>query len=643
MVDARGATTNYAYTDARGLLTGISYQKPTGSTTVPDTPSVSFEYDNTGNRKKMTDGLGTIDYAYTEFSQLKTETRIFNQTHAPSGTNAINNFPLTYEYTLSGQLKFIKDPYNDQIDYAHDRAGRLTAVTGSAFGGRTSYAHTPQYRAWGGLESLTYGNGTKMTLTFNNRLQADTFKLTDTNLQTVMDKSYEYYADGKLRKLDDKTLYGAYDLFDRMIKYDQMGRPKEGKSSAEARGTTITDAEQQKQQLPYRQSYSFNGFGNMTTRNNRHWGIETWYNQNNNLSYSYENNKITNTGWQYDADGRATDAVESNSYISSIYDAKGQLVKITSDNERETNRFYDGGGREGKRTSKNYVENGQGGGSWVDEPKKYYIRSSVLGGEVVSETDASGRKAKTYVRAAGATLAWQTVYYHPTTQAESEYVNFEHFDASGLSYRSTANDGTTIYGEGAEGSPAELDPMGSNVGLYTPYIELIQPIEPEYPSLQPLNMDMPVYVDGQRVTATLDGMEIPIGMVLGMMQNGSAIPAALAPYQHLPGFQFNSNGLGIFTVQILRQVGWHVNPDQSVSRVYSRNTFDTFVVSYGSWNISPNPQSPTPGTNSTPDTERVPSPASDCDSHEKFLLRSDVLEAVCKLKTKVDLTISLSV
>ncbi len=314
-----------------------------------------------------------------------------------------------------------------------------------------------------------------------------------------------------------------------------------------------TYAQQQKSQLPYRQSYKFNGFGNLTERNNLHWGVENWGNQANNLSYTYENNKITNSGWQYDADGRATQAVESNNYTQSTFDVKGQMTNMITDGTSKRNRFYDGNGREAKRTGEDWVEDEQGeNGSWVAEPTKYFIRSSVLGNEVVSETDALGRKAKTYVRAAGATLAWQTVAYNLTTQAETEYVNFEHWDVSGLSYRSTANDGTQITGEGAEGSPAELDPLGSNVGLYTPYWELIQPPppEPEYPTLQPMNTDMPMMVNGQQVTCTLDGFAIGCEQAQSMRQNGVAIQA---PSQMVAGIWSNSQqryvGLAIWNPQ----------------------------------------------------------------------------------------------
>ncbi len=62
--------------------------------------------------------------------------------------------------------------------------------------------------------------------------------------------------------------------------------------------------------------------------------------------------------------------------------------------------------------------------------------------------------------------------------------------------------------------------------------------------------DAPQYVNGQRVNCNLDGMEIGCSQAYHMLDVGSAIPAALAPFQNLPGFSFESRGLGIFTAYI---------------------------------------------------------------------------------------------
>ena len=62
-------------------------------------------------------------------------------------------------------------------------------------------------------------------------------------------------------------------------------------------------------------------------------------------------------------------------------------------------------------------------------------------------------------------------------------------------------------GDGGEGSPAELDPLGSNVGTSTPYFEpLVYNPGPEYPMLLSYFDDAPNYVNGQQQTCSLDGL-----------------------------------------------------------------------------------------------------------------------------------------
>jgi YD repeat-containing protein len=97
--DARGAVTTYSYTDPRGLLTGITHAL-SGS----DTLSVTYSYDAAGNRSSMTTGTGaggSVTYHYDTLSRLTSEGRQFP---GLSGT-----YTLSYDYTLSGQLKSVTD------------------------------------------------------------------------------------------------------------------------------------------------------------------------------------------------------------------------------------------------------------------------------------------------------------------------------------------------------------------------------------------------------------------------------------------------------------------------------------------------------------------------------------------------------
>jgi hypothetical protein len=120
-----------------------------------------------------------------------------------------------------------------------------------------------------------------------------------------------------------------------------------------------------------------------------------------------------------------------------------------------------------------------------------------LGNQTVSEVWSSGERQKTYVTAGGAKLATQF----------GNTVIFNHTDASGASIRATNADGSLYNEYSTDDSPAELDPMGGNMGTSTPYIEIIQPL-PDPENWNYLYNESPMYVNGQKVRFTLDGISI---------------------------------------------------------------------------------------------------------------------------------------
>lgn len=544
---------------------------------------VDLTYDALGNRTSMTDPMGNVQYAYDSLSQMTAETRQFNDTLADAPLSN-NRFKLEYEYQLSGGLKSLKDPYGEQINYGYDKTGRLSSVAGAAsYGGVTTYANNPQYRAWGGLKHLEYGNGIKADMTFDNGLRPITYNLQKTGDNPAMTKSYEYYSDGGLKYVEDEL----NPIFDRLNTYDHVGRIKEGKSGLEARGGTVTTG--QDTQLPYRQSYQFNAFGNMTQRNNLHWGKDFWQGWSNNLTYTYENDRITNANWQHDADGRVTVSSAPDRYRYQYYDARGLLIGsfgVEDFGETNIESFYGGDGREIKRKRKVFTYNSlmqtPPYGTWIDQGNEYYIRSTVLGGQIVSEAGATGKKTKTNVFAAGAKIAVQSEYTYQSTTTES--VNFEHMDASGMSQRSSLSNGTPLVGAGSyDGAPAETDPMGGNMGMETPYIEEPPPPPdptPDFPFLQIFG-DSPMYVNGQQVTCILDGMSIGCGIAMSMMEHGSALPAALAHLQGQPGFNFQSHGLGIFSATIPTGFYWADGGQPITANI----TF-SFSFAIGTWGVT---------------------------------------------------------
>ncbi|MGD9631094.1 MAG: discoidin domain-containing protein [Pyrinomonadaceae bacterium] len=436
-------------------------------TAPPVETSTSFSYDDLGNRVSMTDEYGGIEYEYNALSQLTAETREFNVS-MPSAPLPNNKFKIQYQYSL-GTLKSYTDPFGQQINYGRDEMGRATAITGSSFGGVTTYAQDAERRAWGGLKAVTYTGGTDLALTYNDRMKVASMGLQKADTSYLMNKTYEYYKDGKIKFLDD-----AVDArFDRLNTYDHRGLISEALSGGEARGETVDEADRQTS-LPYRQTYAFNAFGQMTASTNMHWGVTSWNGVSFDQETDYENNRIQKTGWEFDNDGRNTKAITDGSEtILTAFDAAGRLIQRSTSNGL-TRTYYDGNGKKMTSTS-------------TFEAQKYLIRSSLLGGRVVSEVWPNGKKYRSYVKGLGNQTAVQTAYASESASL-NESVLFEYSDVLGMSYRTTDKNATAVaYGDGGEGSPIETDPLGGSVGTSTPYIEIAAPWapEPEYPELLP--------------------------------------------------------------------------------------------------------------------------------------------------------------
>jgi YD repeat-containing protein len=194
----------------------------------------------------------------------------------------------------------------------------------------------------------------------------------------------------------------------------------------------------------------------MLSRDKKHWtgtgGIE--YPAVN----SYINNR--NTVWSYDAAGNLlqTGRIPSISYQ---YDAAGRMTHSVSDLTVDITQTYDGDRQVLKRYEVDTIYE-DGGSSHTETNTLYQLRSSALGGKVLTEVGAQGQKARTYVYADGALLAWQTVMY-ANGGMTAQLAVWEHRDPSNASYRTSQQ--TSADPE----TWAELDSFGSNAGLENPY------------------------------------------------------------------------------------------------------------------------------------------------------------------------------
>jgi YD repeat-containing protein len=383
--DSRGATTTYTY-NGRGLPTNISYSAPSGIA-VPS--ATTIEYDAAGNRSSMTDSRGTVWYDYDQLSRLKHEKRYFSA--LPNAPVLSHKYTITYDYNLAGNLTSITDPFGDSFSYTRNAQGQLKTVSGSPYAGWTSYVTNVNYRAWGAPKGVSYGGGGgSSTIGFNLRMQPTSFA------GGGMRENYSYYADGRLQTLTDLNDTAGNNppvtlrFLSRSFNYDHVGRVTNGFGSGGGG-----------QGVPFTQTYSYDAFGNMTGRTGSYYNYQTQASPTKTDTSTYVNNRRTNWGYNLEGQVTSTPLTSTDSPRTMAYDAAGRLVSSVETGPFNTTTYtpaYDGDDQvvyESSITSPGTSES------------SYIVRSSVLGGEVLTRLDQSGNKKITYVPAEGLLFATQ--------------------------------------------------------------------------------------------------------------------------------------------------------------------------------------------------------------------------------------------
>lgn len=354
----------------------------------------------------MTDGLGSASYGYDTMSRLTSESRTFT---------GIGTFGFSYDYNLGNELTSITNQWGAQVGYVYDKIGRPTSVSGSGYAGVTSYVNSLTYRTFG-LKQINYNNGRTLSLQYDNRMRP-----TRWDIPGVMgwNYAYTYFNENTGRVTFADNLYD--DTLDRSYDYDNVGRLIEARTASEARGHLIGQGGTQ--DGPYAHSYRYDEMGNMWYRVG--WGgwfnpwLEQWPN--------YTNNRLTTNPWNgatmtYDAAGNLT----NDGYQSYTYDATGQQTYASGTGLTQS---YDGNGLRVKK-----VESGV---------TTYYLRSTVLGGQVISEINSSGVFQRGYAYLGSQMLAIQ----------QNNAVSWVHQDPLTKSQRVTNSSGTVT-------STIDLDPWG---------------------------------------------------------------------------------------------------------------------------------------------------------------------------------------
>jgi YD repeat-containing protein len=403
VTDPRGVVATNSY-NGRHLLTGVSYDPQNSG--VPGLTAISFEYDAAGNKTSITDGTGYTAFGYNQLS------RITSESHYLSDLTATYN--LSYSYNLTGELASITDPSNAQVSYNYDSTGRLASMPASGYSGVTNFFSNAQYRAFGAMKHGTYGNSVQLNLTYNPRMQIGQYQLGSSNF--TAGATMDYYADGRTNT--------AFDLsdsrFDRKYDFDFAARLKEAYSGAEAHGATAPPLSQANS--PYRQSYTYDAWNNVTARVGRVWTSNdgdgaTYSNDNKRLGYTYDwagNVGFAGNGsYNYDAADRPFGFASQQNWqmypnwssshpdgpaleTTDTFEGSGQVVKHTERARTDLSTQYEDGYIAYYMTDTTTTT--------------YYVHSAVLGGKTIEELNQGGVKTKGYVYSGDARIATQNIW-----------------------------------------------------------------------------------------------------------------------------------------------------------------------------------------------------------------------------------------
>ena len=506
VVDARGVIKTFTYNN-RHLPTVIAFassQIPSGSNVIPTT-SIAFGYDAAGNRTSMSDGSGAVTYHYDQLSRMDWEERSF------AGLPTAGVYRLNYEYNLAGILKKVTDQRaGTSFTETLDTAGRVTTVNAvGAAGVVTQFVSNTQYRAWGGLKSRAQP-GFTVNLTYNSRLLPKSYAMD--GVQTVQ-MAYEYHNDGSIRYANDQS--GQFlDVVDRAYSYDAAGRLRHAYSGVEARNF-VNNTTGGTPDGPYDHQYLYDHWGNLLQDSGRIWS------RNINTSDNYDVNNRVPT-WTYDADGHVLSRNEVATTMSPfvparyIYDAAGRQVGSTQTRTytleygNETSAFVNSQTFDGDNQMTHYAlvvnatpSNPQLPPSSRTTAEAYLLRSTVLGGSVISEYKADGTWSRTHVYAGDERLGQQTTA--PTGTPQSILENFDPITGDGIKHLSNGSffGMTTLDAGGIDVGVSDPFPPGGSgaenggLGELTKTVPFITPIE------------------GGGAKCILDGLEIDCSRING--------------------------------------------------------------------------------------------------------------------------------
>ena len=321
--DAKGVITAYQY-DALNRLTKIDFGAET---------DIIYTYDVCGNGKgrlcSVTDQSGNTSYAYSAKGEMTKETKVIQG----------RTYVTSYQFDKNGNLQQIAYPSGRTVSYALDAADRTTGVTTTPSGGATqTVASSIAHKPFGGIASLTYGNGLARTVGYDQQ-----YRINSIVTGAVQNVSYTLDANGNITGITDnlnptKNKSFGYDALDRLTAgtgpwgslawtYDGVGnRQTQVENGATSTYTYQTGTNKLTGVSgPSPLAFSLDSNGNTTSENAKTYT----YNQNNRLIKATESGTMKGE-YAYSASGQRATKTAGGTTTVYHHDQSGNLIAETT-------------------------------------------------------------------------------------------------------------------------------------------------------------------------------------------------------------------------------------------------------------------------------------------------------------------------
>ncbi len=256
-----------------------------------------------------------------------------------------------YSYNLAGALIEETYPSGRVVKNVLDNSGDLLIVESrkNASSGYWHYADAFTYNAAGAVTSMQLGNGRWESTVFNSRLQPTQIAVgTTQNTTDKLKLEFSYGTTANNGNVLSQTItvptVGSSTGFSAVqtYNYDSLNRLKDATEVLTPTGGSATQT--------WKQTYTFDRYGNRRfdfANGNTTVPAANCSEPVCNPTISTANNRLTSTGWLYDAAGNTT---RDGSYQTFTYDAENKQVEVKNSSSVTLGQYwYDGDGKRVKK------------------------------------------------------------------------------------------------------------------------------------------------------------------------------------------------------------------------------------------------------------------------------------------------------